>query len=303
MSRVSVIIRAYNASKYIKDAVRSVVNQTCDCPIELLILYDNGSVDNTREILNKLNSEINKQNIRLVVHEHSHVTPFRALQLGLKIASGDFIAFLDYDNMYELNYFSVVLREVKESNSSFIFTKALLIDANGHLLGRALLEIPQNPYDILRLLKWNYIDLNTILIRKDCLKDIIHIINNLTHRFYDFVVKDWLLSLLAFKECIPKHISNTYVLYRIHGENMNYNLFPSVDSQLFRIENEIKTLIAFYNLEKNKLSKREIKTLKYSLIRRYIAYIRTINSHIGISPIDIISVLSKRFIENLNKFK
>lgn len=70
MSRVSVIIRAYNASKYIRDAVRSVVNQTCDCPIELLILYDNGSVDNTREILNKLNSEINKQNIRLVVHEH-----------------------------------------------------------------------------------------------------------------------------------------------------------------------------------------------------------------------------------------
>lgn len=41
------IIRAYNAERYLESAVRSVYAQTCSCPVEVLILYDEGSTDGT----------------------------------------------------------------------------------------------------------------------------------------------------------------------------------------------------------------------------------------------------------------
>ena len=47
---ISVIIPAYNAQKYIRQAVESVIQQTTDADIEVLVI-DDGSTDSTKEIV------------------------------------------------------------------------------------------------------------------------------------------------------------------------------------------------------------------------------------------------------------
>ena len=53
---ISVIIPAYNAQKYIRQAVESVIQQTTDADIEVLVI-DDGSTDSTKEIVFEIQEE------------------------------------------------------------------------------------------------------------------------------------------------------------------------------------------------------------------------------------------------------
>lgn len=118
----SVIIRAYNASRYIAEALSPIINQTYSGPIEILVLYDEGTRDNTMEIISEFLKRINNKTFpdRLIrIYAHTHMSPFRSLQVGLKLANGNYITILDYDNVFS------------NKCPSFLFTNALLIDTNG----------------------------------------------------------------------------------------------------------------------------------------------------------------------------
>lgn len=95
MPKVSVIMPMYNSEKYIKDAVDSILNQTYK-DFELLAVYDNGTTDNTPKILEEYASKdarvkpINIKDNRGIV---------KALNYGLKIANGKYIARMDADDI------------------------------------------------------------------------------------------------------------------------------------------------------------------------------------------------------------
>lgn len=90
MSKVSVIIPTYNRVNLICDAVDSVLNQTFkDWEI---IVVDDGSTDNTREVLGKYTSII------YVYQENKGRAEAR--NIGAKLAKGEYIAFLDDDDIW-----------------------------------------------------------------------------------------------------------------------------------------------------------------------------------------------------------
>ncbi len=103
---VSVIIPLYNRRKYIISAVDSVLMQTYK-NFEIIIV-DDGSTDNVEKTLFPiLKSHENIQYIR-----QSNCGPASALDKGIKIASGEYITFLDSDDEYKkdhikkrINYF------------------------------------------------------------------------------------------------------------------------------------------------------------------------------------------------------
>ena len=72
--KVSIIMPAYNAEKTIKKAIESVINQTYE-NIELIII-DNGSTDNTKQIIKKYENE-NKDKIKYVYEEIPNVSNAR----------------------------------------------------------------------------------------------------------------------------------------------------------------------------------------------------------------------------------
>ncbi len=95
---VSVIIPAYNAEKYLARAVRSVLRQTYP-DLEILII-DDGSSDQTIHIGKKLELE----DVRIKLVKNSHAGPAYSRNMGISIANGQYITFLDADDEYEPDF-------------------------------------------------------------------------------------------------------------------------------------------------------------------------------------------------------
>lgn len=91
--KVSIIIPAYNAEKYIKKCLESVVNQTYK-NIEVIVIND-GSTDNTLEIIKKY------KDIVLIDQENAGVSASR--NSGIKKSTGDYIMFVDSDDYIDLD--------------------------------------------------------------------------------------------------------------------------------------------------------------------------------------------------------
>ena len=93
---VSVIMPMHNASRFIKDAIESVVAQTYS-DWELLIVDDN-STDESAEIAREYASRNPK--IKLLANDNPIGMPSAPRNVGVKAAQGRFIAFLDSDDLW-----------------------------------------------------------------------------------------------------------------------------------------------------------------------------------------------------------
>jgi len=92
--KISVIIPAYNAAKYIKHSIISVLNQTYQ-PYEIIVI-DDGSTDDTYNVIKNLSNS--SYNIRYYRQSNKGVASAR--NVGIELARGDWIAFLDADDIW-----------------------------------------------------------------------------------------------------------------------------------------------------------------------------------------------------------
>ena len=90
-AKISVIIPTYNYGRFIKEAVESVLKQTF--PVAEIIVVDDGSTDNTEEIVKALGEKV-----RYIKQENNGVGAAR--NNGVKNSYGDLIAFLDADDLW-----------------------------------------------------------------------------------------------------------------------------------------------------------------------------------------------------------
>jgi glycosyltransferase involved in cell wall biosynthesis len=90
---ISVVMPAYNAEKYVQESLDSLYQQSCTADIEIIVVND-GSSDSTLDILE------NQQTSNLKIVSQTNKGPLLARNAGIKIASGNFIAFLDADDYF-----------------------------------------------------------------------------------------------------------------------------------------------------------------------------------------------------------
>ena len=88
--KVSVVVPCYNQGQYIDEAVDSVLDQTYQ-GFEIIIVND-GSTDSTLEIINRYGS------VKCIYQQNAGLSA--ALNQGLAVATGDFFAFLDADDIW-----------------------------------------------------------------------------------------------------------------------------------------------------------------------------------------------------------
>lgn len=111
MQKVSVIIPVYNAEKYLKECLDSVISQTLT-DIEIICI-DDGSTDNSLAIL----QEYPQKDERIIVLKQKNKGAGIARNLGIKQAKGEFVAFMDSDDKYpDENTLELMFVKAKENN-------------------------------------------------------------------------------------------------------------------------------------------------------------------------------------------
>lgn len=113
---LSVIIPVYNAEKYVKRAVKSLIRQPNFSRIEVL-LVDDGSKDESGAICDDMANE--HDNIRVWHKENGGVSSAR--NLAIKNARGRYCAFLDADDWYEKDFFTDDIMSELDKGDTDIF--------------------------------------------------------------------------------------------------------------------------------------------------------------------------------------
>ena len=115
MSKLSIIIPAYNAEQYIKQCLDSILQNSKESlsKTEIIVIND-GSTDNTLKILESYNQH---KNIKIHTTKNQGVSAAR--NLGISLAKGEWVTFIDADDTVNSN-FSKVVSLVEDSKSSFI---------------------------------------------------------------------------------------------------------------------------------------------------------------------------------------
>ena len=116
MSKVSVIVPVYNAEKYLKEAIESVLNQTYT-DFELLLINDR-STDKSKEIC----EEYSQKDTRIVLLENNTENhgPGPTRNIGLDNATGEFIYFMDSDDWIEENLLETCIDRMRETNADIV---------------------------------------------------------------------------------------------------------------------------------------------------------------------------------------
>jgi len=104
MTKISVILPVFNEEKYIKKAIESVLDQSFT-DFELIVVND-GSYDNTLDIINSFEDE------RIKIIDQINQGPGASRNNALKIASGDYIMFLDGDDWYCPDALEIAYNEI-----------------------------------------------------------------------------------------------------------------------------------------------------------------------------------------------
>lgn len=105
--KVSVIVPVYNAEKYLRECLDSIVGQTMK-DLEIICI-DDGSEDKSLDILRNYEQKDN----RFTVLCQEHLGGGAARNLGLKNAQGEYLSFLDADDFFELNMLEKIYTHCK----------------------------------------------------------------------------------------------------------------------------------------------------------------------------------------------
>lgn len=108
-SLVSVIVPVYNAEKYLKKCMESILKQTYE-NIELILIND-GSIDKSLDICNQFSKR--DRRIRVIDKDNSGVSDTR--NLGIMLAKGKYLCFVDSDDYIEENYIEKMILNTDES--------------------------------------------------------------------------------------------------------------------------------------------------------------------------------------------
>lgn len=112
--KVSVIMPAYNAEAFLNRSITSVRRQTYE-NWELLIV-DDGSTDHSRELVQSFASIDSR--IKLLCNKHGGTA--RARNTAIEAAQGDFIAFIDADDVYHPQYLEQLVETALRENSDLV---------------------------------------------------------------------------------------------------------------------------------------------------------------------------------------
>ncbi|MEI7474331.1 MAG: glycosyltransferase [bacterium] len=236
---ISVIMPVFNGEKYISSAIISVLNQSFK-NFEFIIV-DDGSNDKTEEIVKSFSSDE-----RVKYFYQTNAGPSVARNTGIALSQGDYIAFIDSDDLWFHKKLELQLHALKQNpKAGLSFGWVKYIDENNRTIGRKEYKINNDYYK--NLILGNYVDNGSVpLIKKECFNKIGYFNPNL------FVSEDWDIWIRIAREYDLVGVNDYLVQYRIYSISLSKNYKKMLESLLNILDREFKTPVFPINNIKRK---------------------------------------------------
>lgn len=142
--KLSILIPCYNEKATIEEIVRRVLAAPLDLPQEI-ILVDDGSIDGTREILQRFNPT---EGLKIILHERN-LGKGAAIRSALRDARGDILLIQDADLEYDPRDYPALLAPILEGRAKVVYGSRFLGGPHmamlfWHALGNKLLTLITN---------------------------------------------------------------------------------------------------------------------------------------------------------------
>ena len=210
MPVVTIVIPAYNHADYLGETIESALAQSYR-DFEVFVV-DDGSSDATPYVLKGFGDAV-----RWIRQENSGMAASR--NTGIREARGEFIGFLDDDDLWEPNYLARVIPVLqKNSNTGACFAAFRMIDAAGNPLPQKsrLAVPPEKMYDT--LIDGGFFPPCSVTVRKVCFNHLGVFDTNLQG------YADWDMWLRISHEYDFVGLPQVLVKYRIHSQGLSSNV-------------------------------------------------------------------------------
>jgi len=228
--RVSAVITAYNSEAYIADAINSILKQTR--VVDEILVVDDGSTDGTRRVV----AEFAEQGIKYIQQPNSSAGAAR--NRGIRETSGDFIAFLDADDMWLEEKTRLQVQYLEEHPNAALVSSF----ARWWNVDKDTVRISGTPVKSMKSLRREIFIHNLIgnpsmvMVRRSALEE---------QGVFDDAIRwgqDWELWIRLIERYDAAVIPEPLILYRWHSDNL---------SHVRRWER----LLSFWNVSRNAILK------------------------------------------------
>lgn len=209
--RVSVLIPTHNRKDLLRQAVASVLTQT-GVDVEVVVI-DNGSTDGTREMF----AEVDDPRI-VYLHDPNPIGPSAARNLGLEVATGDWIANLDDDDLWMADKCESQFRAIDATfGAGWVASSSAMFDRTAHVV--SIDPAPDQDAFVELLPAYNVVpgSASCVMMRRDLAIP------------YDPLtdgVEDWDLWLHLLEQTAPALAPEPTVCIRFHGNQFSADPTP-----------------------------------------------------------------------------
>lgn len=229
---VSVIIPYYLDEKYIEFSVQSVLNQSYK-NFEIIIV-DNENSEKSKKILKNVSQKSKK--IKIIKNKKMNSAGI-ARNIGINNCRGEFIAFIDSDDLWKKKKIEHQIRELKKKKLDLIFTNFFAINEKFKLLYKVRSPTKITYEDLIKSCPFAC---SSALIKKECFKKIkfssyktkedYELWLNFSKNFYKIgsLNKYYTIYRVRKNSLSSKYMNKLINAYKIYRNNLNFNIFYSL---------------------------------------------------------------------------
>lgn len=209
-SLVSIIVPIYNAENTIDATINSVLSQTY-INWELILIND-GSIDKSHDLISIYDDP------RIIYLQQNNKGVAFARNYGLSLAKGEFVAFLDSDDLWSNTKLERSIEIIEKNNCDLVYSNIKIFTKTINDAASYTYTEPIKENDnYLRLLIYDYIPTLTVVVKKSILDKIGYFDTDLHG------TEDWDLWIRIAKEHKIKFISDELAYYRYVDTGLSKN--------------------------------------------------------------------------------
>ena len=265
--KISVVIPNYNYEKFMLQRLYSILYQTVK--IDEIIILDDCSTDNSRELIDKIEKKLKKYiNIKKVYNETNSGSAFKQWEKGFNLSKGDYVWIAEADDYSEKNFLKTVIKPLKKYDDIKIsYVDTAFIDKDGYVIMRSI----KPEIDILKTGHWdkNFIneginEINDYAYLNCTIANVSSVLfkNDNYSSFFNESGKfkqagDWLFYVNVMNQGKIAYSNKPINYYRVHGNNVTSVTKKQAHfNEIIKIHDKISKIIKLNNKQKKNINER-----------------------------------------------